>query len=134
MVESAGLLIIYDNKMILAHPSRKKSRMGTYTIPKGKLEKGETHLEAAIRETREEVGLNVDIDFIDQTPHIIDYTNERGLVYKRLTYYLVRLDEKLLLDENLLQLIEVDWAGYLDKDESRMRIFWRFEEMLDYLK
>ena len=134
MVESAGLLITYNNKILLAHPSKRKLRMGTYTIPKGKLEKGETHLEAAIRETREEVGLNIDVDIIDKTPHVIHYVNEYNVVYKMLTYYVVKLEEELLIDDGLLQLSEVDWAGYLNIDDARMRIFWRFEEMLEYIK
>lgn len=134
MVESAGLLIIYDNKMILAHPSKKSLKAGTYTIPKGKLEKGETYLDAAIRETKEEIGIDINIDIIDKTPHIINYTNEKNIIYKTLTYFIVYLDEEIPIDNDKLDKKEVDWAGYLDKEESRFRIFWRFGEMLDYLK
>jgi len=38
-------------------------------IPKGRMEAGETYTEAAVRETREETG--VDIQIITQLPHVI---------------------------------------------------------------
>lgn len=134
MIESAGLLIIYNNKILLAHPVKKKLRYGTYTIPKGKLENGETHLQAAIRETREETGIIVDENNIDKTPHIINYTDEEGNIYKRLTYFIVYLEERIKISKKKYDKKEIDWVGFIDKNEGMMRIFWRFEEMLYYLK
>ena len=134
MVESAGLLIIHNNKMVLAHPSQKSLKIGTYTIPKGKLEIGETHIEAAIRETKEEVGIDIDLNLIDTTPHIINYYNERGSIYKKLTYFIVNLENEIPINNDTLDRSEIDWAGYLDKDDATLRIFWRFGEMLGYLK
>ena len=134
MTESAGLLIIYKNKMLLAHPVKKRLKYGTYTIPKGKLEEGETHLEAAIRETKEEIGIDIDVNLIDKTPHIINYTDEDGVIYKKLTYFLVYPKERIRISKKKLGKNEVDWAGFIDKSEAMMRIFWRFEEMLHYLE
>ena len=131
MIESAGLLIIYDNKILLTHPTKSKS-VGTYSIPKGKLEKGETHLDAAIRETMEEVGVDVDVSLIDKTPHVIKYIREDGKCYKQMTYFVVNLKEKIEIGE--LQKEEVDFADYMTKEDSRLRLFWRFEEMLSYIK
>lgn len=134
MVESAGLLIIFNNKMLVAHPVKKKLKYGTYTIPKGKLEKGETHLEAAIRETKEETGILIDEKLIDKTPHVIDYTDEEGVIYKKLTYFIVYLDERIRISKKKIDKNEIDWVGFIDKHEAMMRIFWRFEEMLYYLE
>jgi 8-oxo-dGTP pyrophosphatase MutT (NUDIX family) len=134
MIESAGLLIIYNNKILLAHPVKKKLRYGTYTIPKGKLQVGETHLQAAIRETKEETGVIIDENIIDKTPHIINYTDEEGNIYKRLTYFIVYLEKKIKITKKKYDKKEIDWVGFIDKNEGMMRIFWRFEEMLYYLK
>lgn len=133
MVESAGLLIIQNNKILLAHPVKKKLRYGTYTIPKGKLEEGETHIQAAIRETKEEIGVDIDINNIDKTPHVIYYTDEDDIVYKTVTYFLVYPKERIILYKKKFDKSEIDWAGFIDKSEGMMRIFWRFEEMLYYL-
>ena len=51
---SAGLLILHNNKILLIHPTN-APWYGTYSIPKGKLEKDETIIQAAIRETEEEI-------------------------------------------------------------------------------
>lgn len=134
MVESAGLLIIYNNKILLAHPVKKRLRYGTYTIPKGKLEPGETHIQAAIRETKEETGITIDENIIDKTPHVIEYTDEDGIVYKKLTYFVVRLNERIRIIKNKIDKSEIDWVGFIDKHEGMMRIFWRFEEMLYYME
>ena len=131
MIESAGLLIIHDNKILLEHPTKSK-QVGTFSIPKGKLEDGETHLEAAIRETFEEIGVSINNELIDPTPHLIKYINKNGKCVKKLTYFVVKLDEKIEVGE--LQTEEVDFADYIDIDEARFRLFWRFEEMLNYIK
>jgi len=56
--KSAGLAIIYDNKILLAHTTS-RGWYGSYGIPKGGIDDGESKLYAAIRETREEVGINI---------------------------------------------------------------------------
>ena len=132
MIETAGLLIIYKNKIILAHSTKYLSKFGTYSIPKGKLEEGETHIEAAIRETKEEVGIDISIDMIDQTPHEIDYYEKNGGLYKKLTYFIVRLEKKIPIKN--IQLTEIDTAGYLNMNESIIRIDDKFQEMLEHIK
>jgi len=132
MQESAGLLIIHNNKMLLVHPTN-APWYGTYSIPKGKLEKGETYIDAAIRETKEETGIKIKLNQINKTPHKIQYKNEKDKIYKELTYFLVNLNYDIKIDKNKLQLNEIDWAGFVDKDEAISRIFWRFEEMLKFL-
>lgn len=135
METSAGLLIIQNNKILLAHPT-KAPWYGTYTIPKGKVEKGESYIDAAIRETEEEIGIKVnteDIKNIDK-PETIEYINEKGEVYKILKYFVVEPSEEIRIDKSKLDKKEVNWAGFLDKTDSMCRIFWRYEEMLNYIK
>lgn len=132
MIESAGLLIIQNNKILLAHPTN-APWYGSYTIPKGKVEKNETYIQTAIRETKEEVGIEINISDVDNTINFIDYTDENNKVYKRVFYFLVKLDKNIEIDKNKIDKNEVDWAGFIDKDEALSRIFWRFEEMLKYL-
>ena len=53
-----GTLFIRDNKLLLVKPSRRP----TYQLPAGKVEEGETTLQAAIRECHEELGNNALFD------------------------------------------------------------------------
>ena len=126
---SAGLLIIQDNKILLGHPTS-APYYGSYTIPKGKVEAGETHLTAALRETKEEVGIEIDInDIINiDNPFLIDYKDEKGKIYKKLYYFVVQPKEKIIIDENKLQKKEIDYAGFFNLYDSMSRIFWRYEE------
>ena len=132
---SAGLVIIQQKKILLAHPTN-SPWYGTYTIPKGKIEGEESPLEAAIRETYEEVGIKIGPDDIKnkKNPGIIEYKNQTGNVYKTLYYFVAEPKRDIIVDRNKLEKREVDWAGFLDKDEALSRIFWRFEEMLDFIK
>jgi bis(5'-nucleosidyl)-tetraphosphatase len=133
--KSAGIVFIYKNKILLGHPTN-HAWINTYTIPKGNIEKDESILEAAIRETYEEIGLLIDKSDIDETTlNCIDYHNKNNKLYKKVYYYVVHLDnvESEIVDKYKLQLEEIDWAGFLTKEEAKEKIFWRFEKLLDLL-
>lgn len=132
--KSAGLVIIYGDEILLVHPTG-SSWKGTYSIPKGEIKYFEDPLTAAIRETEEEIGLNFSNHFKDYNcimDGIISYKkNGNGKTYKRVFYYIIRLNEKPEIDKNKLQKQEVDWAGFVRKDEAEKRIFWRFKPILE---
>ncbi|MGS0748740.1 NUDIX hydrolase [Halpernia sp. GG3] len=69
---SGGIVYNSQNKILFIH------RLGKWDLPKGKLEKGESVEENAIREVEEETGLSGLIldKFINQTYHI--YTERTG--------------------------------------------------------
>ena len=131
---SAGLVLTYDNKILLVHPTGSKW-WGTYSIPKGGLEDDENILEAAFRETNEEVGLNLDpIKNKPLSEGYINYKDKFGEVYKRVHFFVVPLEKEIIIDKSKLQKDEVDWAGFLDKKEAEKRIFWRFKPLLKFIQ
>ncbi|UOE39574.1 NUDIX domain-containing protein [Chryseobacterium oryzae] len=73
MIEAAGGLVSKPNGDILFI-----KRLGKWDLPKGKMEKGESREESAVREIEEETGLReVKLkDFINTTYHI--YTERNG--------------------------------------------------------
>jgi 8-oxo-dGTP pyrophosphatase MutT (NUDIX family) len=124
---SAGLAIIYDNKILLAHTTS-RGWFGSYGIPKGGIEKGESKLDAAIRETKEEVGISIPKNLIDKTEYTFTVSTKKygnKIVY----YYIVQISDlsqiglkDLKVPKKQLQLEEVDWAGFLDYREAAKRI------------
>jgi len=131
---SAGLVIIQDNKMLLVHPSN-SPWWGTYSIPKGGVDKNEDALEGAIRETFEETGIKIKKKHIsEKNAGFINYTDNKGNVYKRVYYFIVHRKKFLDKKDFKPQLAEVDWIGFLSKQEAQKRIFGRFKPLLKLLK
>ncbi len=72
---SAGLLLFRTGErgleVLLVHPGGPfwaRRDAGAWSIPKGEIAEGEDPLRAAIREAREELGVDVDGDFVALTP------------------------------------------------------------------
>jgi ADP-ribose pyrophosphatase YjhB (NUDIX family) len=130
MKTSAGLVIIYNNKILLAHPTN-APWYGSFSIPKGEVEEGEDLLKAAIRETKEEVGVTYSSVYIDKTPHMIEYKDKKGKVYKTVWYFIIKVFAPPI--EMELQLEEVDEAGFYDKEEATKRITPKLLPVLEHL-
>lgn len=131
---SAGLVLISDNKILLCHPTNAKW-FGTYSIPKGQVEEGEDYFEAALRETREEIGIWKKFKLEDVAYEgYINYKDFENKIYKKVFYFVIYLDSELELNKNRLQLDEVDWAGFITKEAAEKRIHWRLKPLLDYIK
>jgi 8-oxo-dGTP diphosphatase len=64
MAESSGTLLYRKNnksyEVLIVHPSGNYNKNASWSIPKGKLDDGETHEDAARRETWEETGVTPD--------------------------------------------------------------------------
>lgn len=58
--EEASLLFLFDDRQVLLIRKKRGLGQGKINAPGGRLEKGETFAQAAIRETYEETGLQVD--------------------------------------------------------------------------
>jgi ADP-ribose pyrophosphatase YjhB (NUDIX family) len=134
MKKSAGLVIIQNNKILLGHPTG-SPWYGTYSIPKGEMEEHESALETAIRETAEELGVEISFSEVNQSSEgVIDYTDTNGEIYKKVFYYVTHPVVPIVIDKSKLQTAEIDWAGFLTKEEAGKRIFGRFKPLLKYLK
>lgn len=131
---SAGLAIIQKGSILLVHP-KGQSWYGTYSIPKGHIEKGESILDAAIRETREETGIMIDkYDIIDPEPKYIDYKDKTGKTYKRLYFFIVNPKVPIEKDAISVDGEEVDWSGFILEKKANSRIFWRQKEILSEIE
>ena len=126
--ESAGLAIVYDGKVLLAHTTS-RGWVGSYGIPKGGIEKNESKIEAAVRETKEEVGIKVPRKLIDKTEYTFVVTTRKYKYTKIVYYYIVQINDlaeiglkDLRVPKGQLQTEEVDWAGFIDYKEAMKRV------------
>ncbi len=106
IIEAAGGVVFNKNNEILFI-----YRLDKWDLPKGKVEKGESIQETAIREVQEECGLNkVNIEnFICKTFHI--YTFKEKEILKISHWYTMSSDEKELIPQLEEDITKVEWKN-----------------------
>ena len=137
---SAGIAIIWQGKVLLAHTSGRNWKTG-YGIPKGHVERGETYIDAAIRETYEEVGIKIDRKMIDTTENTFFVNTRRKKNPKTVYWFTAKIDglDQIGLKEHRvpksqLQLKEVDWAGFMTYNEARKVVMFSQIPVIDALR
>ena len=88
MEKSCGVVLLNSNKvLLLQHPDTTTS--GHWDFPKGHVEKGEDELQTALRELKEETGID-NVKIIDDFNHLISYNLLRGgdTILKEVVFFL----------------------------------------------
>ena len=135
MVQSAGLAIIYQDKILLVKPTNARW-WKSYGIPKGHVEEGESTIDAAIREVKEEIGIEIPKFMIGEEHEIFYIKKEKQ--WKRIAYFYVLISDlsdigldSEIISKNMLQLEEVEWAGFVPFEEARSRMIPAMVEIID---
>ena len=112
---SAGVILFNDvderKFLLLNYPSKH------WDFVKGKMEKGETPHETAIRETKEETGIS-DVEFIDGFEEEIEYYfyAENQEIHKKVIFFLGKTQTtKIVLSHEHLDFIWLEFDNALNK-------------------
>jgi len=139
MKQSAGVAVIWKGKTLVVHPTN-ASWFRTYTSPKGGIESGEKPIDAAIRETFEEIGIRVNASDLKEEPIEIFYKDKKGKTYKKVILFpliIVKLSDIGMktdcIDRSHLQQDEVDDARFMTPEEFKDRVLPRYYEPLKEL-
>ncbi len=129
IIEAAGGIVLNDKKEILV-----MYRRGSWDLPKGKIDAGETPEMAAVREVKEETGLvNVSIErFFKITYHT--YTQKGKRILKRTFWYLMHTTDTKLSPqtEEDIEIVEfVEKYHFLD---MRKEVYGNILELLQELE
>ena len=108
--QSFGAVVFNDDKVLLVVHSK-----GHIGFPKGHIEKGEEGQDTAIREVKEETG--IDIEIISDFSCSVEYSPKYN-VMKTVTYYIA----KKIGGELLPQYSEVSSTYFVDKDKVLSRL------------
>ena len=130
IIQAGGGLVLNEQDEILFIFRRKK-----WDLPKGKLDKGETIEQCAVREVEEETGLkNVKL----KKPLLVSYHtyDENGKHFLKETHWFVmKASAKQLLQPQLEeQITEIKWVGKKDMAEILKNTFSSIVEVLGHFE
>ena len=113
MEKSCGCIIVKDDKVFLIGALDNDKEM-FWSFPKGHQDEGESDIETALRETKEETGLDVEI--IDDTPIKTGHLIHGGTAYKEILLFLARpLNDELVLQDGEVE--KAEWVQIEDVDK-----------------
>lgn len=105
--KSCGVIAIKNNQVLLI-----KQQKGHISFPKGHVESGETEIETAIRETKEETGIDVKIINPDLT-FKTSYSPSEGIMKEVIFYLAEVVDDTNALPQEI-EVAEILWTD-IDK-------------------
>ena len=114
--KSCGCIILKGDKVLLIGAKDDEGEL-FWSFPKGHQEDGETDVETAIRETKEET--NLDVKIIDNEPIKTGHLMHGGTAYKEILLFVAKpLNDEIKMQEDEVEKVEwvkIDEAGkYLD--------------------
>ena len=106
---SGGMVYSFDKKVLLIF------RRGKWDLPKGKLDDGEDLVECALREVREETGLDSlnYLDFISISYHTY-YENDNHILKESHWYLLEGNEKELLIPQTDEDIENCEWVAIKD--------------------
>lgn len=102
--KSCGCIIINDNKVLLVYEKNREF----WGFPKGHMEEGENEIETALREVKEEVGLDVQID--TEKRYTLNYIIRDEIDKTTVLYVATPKNEKIVIQESEIE--KIKWCDF----------------------
>ena len=99
--KSCGCIVIDNNKVLLV-----KHNAGHWDFPKGHMEQGETEQETAIRETKEET--NIEVEIITGHRYTTQYSPKEN-TWKEVVYFVAQKKQGILTPQ-VTEVEKVEWV------------------------
>ncbi len=107
MIEVVAGIIYKNNKFLIAQRNLKKDQGGLWEFPGGKVEKNESYENALIREIKEELNADIEVD---------EYVGENVHHYPEKDIKLIFYKAKLLSEQ--IELLEHESYEWITKEEK----------------
>lgn len=107
--KSCGCIIIDNDKVLLI-----KQTKGHWSVPKGHVEENETEIETALRETKEETNLDVEIDASRR--YTIEYVNDYGNLKEVVLFVAKPISNNAISQE--AEVSEIKWFSFNEAIET----------------
>lgn len=133
-VDAAGIAMVYENKVLILDPHGYYNEM--WSIPKGKMDSGESVAVSAARETKEEVGIAISPENLED--HFTVRYTSRPKVLHFFIYPISDLSEIGLDSEEVpkdrLDIREAKAAIFLPFDEAEQRLAKSIKQIIPIIK
>lgn len=135
----AGVVLIYNNKILLVRPKKFRRKMRKWSIPKGHIENKLGKIKTALHELEEESRIKLKKRFLKSAQkEIIDYF--KAGANKELTCYIVRIEKEQMNVQLFNDMIlgnflkgETVEAGFFSKEDAAKIIEKHQLHLLKYL-
>lgn len=118
---SAGGIVFKEGKVLLT----KHSLNHHWSFPKGWIDKGETSKQAALREVREEGGVEAEIiEKVGDSKYVYTLNGEK--IFKLVTYFLMEYKSGDVKDHDL----EVEEAGWYEPENALKQLSFSQDRIL----
>ena len=107
--KSCGCIIIDEDTVLLI-----KQTKGHWGVPKGHVEDNETEVETALRETKEETNIDVEIDSTKR--YTMEYVNDKGNLKEVVLFVAKPISKDVLPQET--EVSEIKWLPYSEAIET----------------
>lgn len=131
-IVAVNAILIYENAVLLIKQNRPEKAKGKWWLPWGKVDKGESFLEALHREIYEEVGIEINNAEIKKIAILHDFpeTTCKHLYEVKLRHNINEFN----FDPEEIQLIERHNLESLDMQIENFRNDWVYYVLQDYIK